>query len=265
MPLNKIFIMDDFETRFGGIARLYGRAGLRRLRAAHVAVVGVGGVGVWAVEALARSGVGTLTLVDLDEICTTNINRQLHALSETVGRAKVETMAERVRSINPECRVLVHQTFLNAENAADLLAAGFNFVFDAIDSVTDKVALLAACRAKNLPVISAGAAGGRRDATLVKVADLARVSHDRLLGEVRRRLRRDFGLPAEGFAMGIDCVFSTEAPVFAQPDGSVCPTRAEPEPGTRLNCNEGLGSATFVTGTFGFTAAGFIVRKVAEA
>jgi len=257
--------MDDFETRFGGIARLYGEAGLRRLRAAHVAVVGIGGVGVWAVEALARSGVGALTLVDLDEICTTNINRQLHALTETVGRAKVEAMAERVRSINLDCRVLVRRTFLNADNAPEILAPDFNFVFDAIDNVTDKVALLAGCRAKKLPVISAGAAGGRREATLIKVADLARVSHDRLLGEVRRRLRADCGLPADGSAMGIDCVFSTEAPVFAQPDGSVCPRRAEPEPGTRLNCNEGLGSATFVTGTFGFAAAGWIVKKIAEA
>jgi tRNA A37 threonylcarbamoyladenosine dehydratase len=257
--------MDEFETRFGGIARLYGVAGLQRLRAAHVAVVGIGGVGVWTVEALARSGVGALTLVDLDEICTTNINRQLHALTETVGRAKVEAMAERVRSINPDCRVHLRQTFLSAENAAEILATDFNFVFDAIDSVTDKVALLAACRAKKLRVISAGAAGGRRVATLVRVADLAGVSHDRLLGEVRRRLRRDCGLPAAGSAMGIDCVFSTEAPVFGRPDGSVCPTRAELEPGTRLNCNEGLGSATFVTGAFGFAAAGWIVQKIAEA
>jgi tRNA A37 threonylcarbamoyladenosine dehydratase len=221
-------------------------------------------VGVWAVEALARSGLGALTLVDLDEICTTNINRQLHALTETVGRAKVEAMAERVRSINPDCRVVVRQTFLNAGNAAEILAPDFNFVFDAIDRLTDKVALLAVCRAKKLAVISAGAAGGRREATLVKIADLASVSHDRLLAEVRKKLRRDFGLPADGSVMGIECVFSAEAPVFAQPDGSVGPTRAEPEPGTRLNCNGGLGSATFVTGAFGFAAAGWIVRKIAE-
>jgi tRNA A37 threonylcarbamoyladenosine dehydratase len=256
--------MNDFETRFGGIARLYGEAGLEKLRATHVGVVGIGGVGVWAVEALARSGVGALTLVDLDEICTTNINRQLHALTETVGRAKVEIMAERVRSINPECRVVCRQVFFNRETGPEILAPHFDFIFDAIDSLTDKVTLLAGCRAKKLSVLSAGAAGGRRDATLVKVADLARVSHDRLLAEVRKKLRRECSFPADGSAMGIDCVYSAEAPVFAQTDGSVGPARAEPEPGTRLNCNGGLGSATFVTGAFGFAAAGWIVQKIVD-
>ena len=177
--------MDDFETRFGGIARLYGQAGLQKLRDCHVGVVGIGGVGVWAVEALARSGVGALTLVDLDEICATNINRQLHALTETVGQPKVETMAERVRSINPACRVVTRQAFFNAQTAPEILAPHFDFIFDAIDSVTDKVTLLTFCRDKKLPVISAGGAGGQRDANRVKIADLAKVSRDRLLGEVR--------------------------------------------------------------------------------
>ena len=255
--------MNDFETRFGGIARLYGEAGLEKLRAAHVAVVGIGGVGVWAVEALARSGIGALTLVDLDEICASNINRQLHALTETVGRAKVAAMADRVRSINPECRVMCRQVFFNRETAPEILAQPYDVLFDAIDSVTDKVTLLAECRAKNVAVLSAGAAGGRREATLVKVTDLARVSHDRLLAEVRKKLRRDWNFPADGSAMGIDCVFSSESPVFAQPDGSVGPIRAEPEPGTRLDCNSGLGSATFVTGAFGFAAAGWMVQQIA--
>jgi tRNA threonylcarbamoyladenosine dehydratase len=256
--------MDDFESRFGGIARLYGQAGLNKLRTAHVCVVGIGGVGTWAVEALARSGIGALTLVDLDEICVTNINRQLHALTETVGRAKVEVMAERVRAINPDCRVIGEPKFFNAQTAAELLAPEFNHVCDAIDSVSNKVLLLARCREKNLPVVSAGGAGGRRDATQVRVADLARVSHDRLLAEVRKKLRREFGFPADGSPMNLDCVFSAEAPVFVQPDGSVCGTRVETEDGSRLNCNGGLGSATFVTGAFGFAAAGLIVRRIAE-
>src|ERR1035438_83575 len=133
--------MSDFETRFGGIARLYGRSGLDKLRAAHVCVVGIGGVGTWAVEALARSGVGALTLVDLDEVCVSNINRQLHALTETIGRAKVEVMAERIRAINPDCRVAAEQKFFNAQTAAKLLAPKFDFVLDAIDDVTNKVLL----------------------------------------------------------------------------------------------------------------------------
>ena len=256
--------MSDFETRFGGIARLYGQSGLERLRAAHVCVVGIGGVGTWSAEALARSGIGALTLVDLDEVCASNINRQLHALTETVGRAKVEVMAERIRAINPDCRVIADQKFFNEQSAAELLTPKFDFVLDAIDSVTNKVLLLANCRQKNLPVVACGGAGGRRDGTLVRTADLAKVSHDRLLAEVRKKLRKEFQFPADGSTMGVECVFSAEAPVFAQTDGSVCENRAPTEDGTRLNCNGGLGSATFVTGAFGFAAAGIIVRKIAE-
>ena len=256
--------MSDFQTRFDGIARLYGRDGLQRLRAAHVCVVGIGGVGTWAAEALARSGIGALTLVDLDEVCASNINRQLHALTDTVGRAKVEVMAERIRAINPDCRVTAEQQFFTAQTAAALLAPKFDFVLDAIDSVTNKVLLLARCREKNVPVISCGGAGGRRDGTQVRVADLAKVTHDRLLAEVRKKLRKEFQFPADGTPMGIECVFSAESPVFAQPNGTVCENRAPGEAGARLNCNGGLGSATFVTGAFGFAAAGIAVRKIAE-
>ena len=254
--------MSDYETRFGGIARLYGRGGLEKLRAAHVCVVGIGGVGTWSAEALARSGIGAITLVDLDEVCVTNINRQLHALTETVGRSKVEVMAERIRAINQECQVVAESKFFNAQTAAELLAPRYHYVLDAIDSVTNKVLLLAQCQAKNLPVVACGGAGGRRDGTQVRTADLAKVTHDRLLAEVRRQLRKDFNFPADGSAMGIECVFSAEPPVFAQPDGSVCENRATREEGTRLNCNGGLGSATFVTGAFGFAAAGVVVDRI---
>src|ERR1017187_120937 len=161
--LNISIRMSDFETRFGGIARLYGKSGLDKLRAAHVCVVGIGGVGTWAAEALARSGVGALTLVDLDEVCVTNINRQLHALTETVGRAKVEVMGERIRAINPDCRVTAEPKFFNEQTAEEFLAPKYDFVLDAIDTVTNKVLLLAGCREKNLPVVSCGGAGGRRD------------------------------------------------------------------------------------------------------
>ena len=256
--------MRDFETRFDGIARLYGRDGLERLRAAHVCVVGIGGVGTWAAEALARSGVGALTLVDLDEVCASNINRQLHALTETVGRAKVDVMAERIRAINPECRGTAAQQFFTAQTADELLGPKFDFVLDAIDSVTNKVLLLARCRENRLPVVCCGAAGGRRDGTQVRRADLAKVTHDRLLAEVRKKLRKEFQFPADGSAMGVDCVFSSELPVYAQPDGTVCANRAEAEAGTRLNCNGGLGSATLVPGAFGFAAAGAVVRRIAE-
>jgi len=256
--------MSDFETRFGGIARLYSQDGLQRLRAAHVCIIGIGGVGAWAAEALARSGVGALTLVDLDEVCVTNINRQLHALTETVGRAKVEVMAERLRAINPGCRVTAEQKFFNEQTAAELLAPKFDFILDAIDNVPNKVLLLVQCHEKKLPVIICGGAGGRRELTSVRLGDLSKASHDKLLSEVRRRLRQDHHFPAGQSAMDLPCVYSVERTVFPQPDGSVCEMRLEAEDGARLNCNGGLGSATFVTGAFGFAAAGFVVRKIAE-
>jgi tRNA A37 threonylcarbamoyladenosine dehydratase len=256
--------MDDFETRFSGIARLYGQSGLEKLRAAHVGVVGIGGVGAWAAEALARSGVGAITLVDLDEVCVTNINRQLHALTETVGRAKVAAMAERIRAINPDCRVTAEQKFFNAQTAEELLAPRFDFMLDAIDDVTNKVLLLVRCREKHFPVVACGGAGGRRELTSVRVGDLSQASHDKLLAEVRRRLRQEHGFPAGQSAMGVPCVYSVERTVYPQADGSVCEMRSAAEDGTRLNCNGGLGSATFVTGAFGFAAAGFVVRKIAE-
>jgi tRNA A37 threonylcarbamoyladenosine dehydratase len=256
--------MSDFETRFGGIARLYGKNGLQKLRAAHVCVVGIGGVGTWAAEAFARSGIGAITLVDLDEVCVTNINRQSHAFIETVGRAKVEVMAERIRAINPDCRVTAEQKFFNEQTAEELLAPKYNFVLDAIDDVTNKVLLLVRCRENHFPVVACGGAGGRRELTSVRVGDLSQASHDKLLAEVRRKLRQEHGFPAGHLVMNVPCVYSVERTVYPQADGSVCEMRSAAEDGTRLNCNGGFGSATFVTGAFGFAAAGFAVRKIAE-
>ena len=253
--------MSDYAERFGGIGRLYGGEGLARLRAAHVAVIGIGGVGTWAVEALARSGIGTLTLIDLDDICVTNINRQTHALTHTVGQPKVTAMAERIRAINPDCQVHCHQQFYTPETADELLTPKFDHVLDAIDSVASKVHLLAECRRRGLPVVASGGAGGRTDATSVRMADLGQVTHDRLLAEVRKRLRQSHGFPPPGQAMGIECVFTPVPPVvLPEAGGENCPVT---EAGTRLNCEGGLGSATFVTGVFGFAAAGHIVTRLA--
>lgn len=262
--------LPDLHPRYTGLLRLFGAAGLARLRAARVCVVGIGGVGSWTVEALLRSGVGALTLVDLDEICASNLNRQIHALDATVGQAKVAVMAERCAAINPDCRVRVVPEFFTADNGAQLLAEfgaeaapGSAWVVDATDDVTNKCHLLALCRARELPVVCCGGAGGRSNALAVRLADLADVSHDRLLGEVRRRLRREHGFPPEGQRSGLPCVYSTERPVFPQPDGTVCLQRDLGE-GARLNCDWGMGSATFVTGTFGFQAAGWVVRGLVQ-
>jgi tRNA A37 threonylcarbamoyladenosine dehydratase len=255
--------VSDYEFRFGGIGRLFGAAALRPLRSAHVCVIGIGGVGSWSVEALARSGIGKLTLIDLDEVCVSNVNRQLHALNDTVGRAKAEVMSERVRGINPECEVRAVTDFFTEANARELLAGSFDYVVDAIDSVSNKCLLIALCRERNIPIVTCGGAGGRRDATQVRVSDLAFTSHDRLLQKVREKLRKDFGFPRGEKRFGIDCVHSPEAPVFPQCDGRVAETR-EAGSDLRLNCESGFGTATFVTGTFGFVAAGVVVGKLAE-
>lgn len=253
---------DDFQSRFSGIGRLFGTSGLARLRAAHVCVVGVGGVGSWTVEALARSGVGFLTLVDPDDVCVSNTNRQLPALEGGFGRAKVEVLAERVHAINPECRVSAVQEFFAEASAERILAPGFDYVLDAIDSPSKKCLLIAGCRARNFPILVTGGAGGRRDPTAIRVAELARSSHDRLLVQVRRDLRQHHGFPGEGKPFGIECVFSPEPVVYPASDGSVCAQR-EPNADLHLNCESGYGTASFVTGTFGFVAAAHIVRKLA--
>lgn len=256
--------MSDYDFRFGGIARLFGREALARLRAAHVCIVGIGGVGSWTVEALARSGVGHLTLVDLDEVCVSNVNRQLHALNAEVGRAKVEVMADRVRGINPECEVRPVLQFFTEANADALLETRYDFVVDAIDSLANKCLLLARCRDRGLPVVTCGGAGGRRDTTAVQIVDLAHTTHDRLLQKVREKLRKDFGFPRGEKKFGIDAVFSPESPVYPSRDGGVCAQREPSENGEslKLNCDSGFGTATFVTGTFGFAAAARVVERL---
>lgn len=254
--------MNDFETRFGGVRRLMSAPGLDRLRRSHVCVVGIGGVGSWAVEALARSGIGALTLIDLDDVCVSNVNRQIHALETEIGRPKIEVMARRVAAINPDCQVRPLHAFFTATNAAEILATPFDHVLDAIDSPSTKALLIASCRERGLPVTAVGGAGGRRDPTAVRVADLAFTTHDRLLAEVRSLLRGEFGFARGETPFGVDCVYSPEPLVYPRQDGSVC---AEREPGSalRLNCGSGYGTACFVTGTFGFVAAGNVVQRIA--
>ena len=254
----------DYATRFSGLARLYGTAGLERLRTAHVGIVGVGGVGSWTVEALARSGLGALTLIDLDDVCVTNVNRQLPALDGQYGRPKIEVLAERVRLIQPDCVVTAHGDFFTASTADRLLAARYDFVVDATDKLTNKCLLIAGCRERGLPVLTIGGAGGKRDGTAVRVCDLAHSVQDELLRQVRRKLRRDFDFPRDPHAdFGVPCVYSPEKPVYPWADGAC---RAEPEPGSTqaLDCASGLGTACHVTGAFGLAAAGEIVRRLAN-
>ena len=252
----------DFERRFGGLARLYGAVGAARIRSSHLVVVGVGGVGSWAAEALARSGVGRLTLIDLDHVSESNINRQVHALQDTLGQAKVIAMQARIAQINPLCKVVGIEEFVDVGNWPSLLPAGADAVIDACDQVRAKVALAAWARQSKSLFISVGAAGGKRQAHLVDIDDLSAVTHDPLLAQLRTRLRNEHGaprgLPKGGKRMGVACVFSREAVV--QPAQSDDVPNDAAKDGT-LNCH-GYGSVVSVTATFGQCAAGWVLDKI---
>lgn len=256
-------ISEAWRQRFGGTARLYGQDALQRFADAHICVVGIGGVGSWAAEALARTGIGTLTLIDMDDVCVTNTNRQIHALRDNVGKAKTEVMAERIRDINPECHVICVDDFITPDNTAELMAPAFDYVIDAIDSVRPKAALLAWCRRNKIPLVTTGGAGGQIDPTQIQVSDLAKTIQDPLAAKLRERLKQDFGIKKNSKGrLGIDCVFSTEALMYPQPDGSVCASRSTAEGPKRMDCASGFGAATMVTATFGFVAVSHALKKL---
>jgi len=258
----------DFENRFRGVSRLYGEAALERFRGAHVAVVGIGGVGSWVVEGLARSGVGKLTLMDLDEVCVTNVNRQSHAETKTFGKMKVQAMAERVAGIHPECEVRAIEAFFGKKTVEELFEGKVDFVVDAIDGVLSKCFLLAECRKREVPVMTCGGAGGRRKISEIRVADLARTQDCQLLNQVRKDLRAHYGFPRGRSRMsqpakkfGIMAVHSLEVPVFPQSDGSVCEGKP---PGMKggLTCTDGYGSATPITAAFAFHAVSWVLEQL---
>lgn len=260
---------ESYLQRFGGISRLYGAAALPRLHQAHVAIIGVGGVGSWTVEALARSGVGALTLIDMDDVCITNTNRQLPALAHTIGKTKVEVLADRVREINPECAITATPEFLLASSADRLLSPAFDLIVDAVDSTGIKALIIAKARDLGIPVIVSGSAGGRRDPTAIRVADLGLAGADELIKQLRRRLRDDYAFPKspDGLAMNwnVPCVYSTEPAIYPQSNGTCSTEReASAEPGQRLDCAAGFGASTMVTGTFGFTLASLALKHLTK-
>lgn len=254
----------DYPRRFGGIARLYGDAALARLGVSHVYVIGIGGVGSWAAEALARSAVGRITLIDLDHVAESNTNRQIHALDGEYGRAKVQAMASRILAINPSCVVTQIDDFISPENVAALLIKStlHECVLDAIDQVRAKAALIAHCRAIDLPVVTTGAAGGRRDPTRIQVADLARTEHDPLAARLRAQLRKSYNFPRGSKQnFGVDCVFSIEPIVRPENAALACDIDAAPPDHISLqglNC-AGYGSAVAVTASFGMAAAARVI------
>ena len=239
--------LDPHERRFGGLQRLYGMQGAARIRSAHVVVVGIGGVGSWTAEALARSGVARLTLIDMDHIAESNVNRQIHALTSTLGRAKALAMQERIAEIHPGCQVDVVDDFVSPDNWPALLPSAADAVIDACDDAKAKLALAVWARKTRTPFVCVGAAGGKRLAHQVDVDDLSQATHDPLLARLRYQLRKHHGAPKEGKRIGVRCVFSREA--VAPPDAS-CAIEGDGS----LNCH-GYGSLVGVTATFGMCAA----------
>lgn len=246
--------MSEVDPRFGGIERLYSADGLERLRRAKVCVVGIGGVGSWAAEALARSAVGQITLVDLDDICESNINRQLHSLEETIGQPKASVMAARIKAINPVCDARAVPEFFNETSAERILQSRFDWVIDAIDQTANKCLLIARCCQSKIPIVASGGAGGRKDPLKIQIVDMAQTRGDALLQQARKRLRDEHGFPRDPKTpFNVPCVFSSEPPVYP----SNCKS------GARINCDTGYGAASFVTGAFGLAVAGFVVSNIA--
>jgi tRNA A37 threonylcarbamoyladenosine dehydratase len=252
------------DDRFRGVDRLYGAGSAARLARVHVCVVGIGGVGSWAVEALARSAVGRLTLIDADEVCLSNTNRQLHALDGHYGRAMVEVMAERAQAINPSIHIDVRAEFLTPANLAAMLDRGYDLVIDCCDAFRVKVEMIAWCRRRKLPLIVSGSAGGRTDPTLVRVRDLSRTEHDAMLALIRKKLREEFRFPrGPKRYFGVQAVYSLENVRYPQVDGSVCGQRPDDsEGGFKLDCGGGLGAVTHVTATFAFAAVASAITKL---
>lgn len=252
----------ELSQRFSGVARVYGQAGLQRFASAHVCVIGLGGVGSWAVEALARSAIGTLTLIDMDHVHESNINRQLQATSDTLGQAKCVALQERIALINPDCQVHIIDEFISAENQSDLLLQGYDWVVDCIDDFRTKTLVINFCRRKKVRLITVGGAGAMIDPTRIQVADLARSKEDPLLSKVRRELRVQHGFSKDlKRRFNIPCVFSDEALRYPAEDGGI--TSEKPPNKGGLNCAAGFGSAVTVTATFGMAAAGHVLNKLA--
>ena len=249
------------DDAFAGIGRLYGKESYALIQNMHVCVVGIGGVGSWVVEALARSAVGKITLIDYDTIAQSNMNRQIHTLSTTIDEKKCSAMLERVKLINPECEVTIVDDFITLNNMRDLITNKFDYVVDAIDSIKFKAGLIYHCKRNKIPIVTTGGAGGLTDPSTVEVVDLTKTYNDALAAKVRSTLRDQYNFsrnPKRRFA--VDCVFSSQQQRYPKEDGTVSYEKPGIH-GVSLDCSFGYGAASFVTGTFGFVAAAHVIKK----
>jgi tRNA A37 threonylcarbamoyladenosine dehydratase len=254
---------DDFGARFGGISRVYGIKGMDKIRQSKILIIGIGGVGSWVAEALARTGIGHQTLVDLDDLCVTNINRQIHALNGTVGKFKVDVMRDRILEINPYCEIDTKQSFFSPKNLDSIFDKKYDFVVDACDDFTNKCFLIDYCRKNQIPLVVMGGAGGKTDPSQIQVTDMSTSSNDRLLARLRKKLRQDFSFPGENEApFGVWSVWSRERAVYPTPDG--CVTFKPPWMAKNMDCSEGFGSLSFVTGAFAFASNSLVIREITK-
>jgi tRNA threonylcarbamoyladenosine dehydratase len=261
---------ESYLQRFSGIARLYGQSALQCFSQAHICVIGIGGVGSWVAESLARSGIGQITLIDMDDVCVTNTNRQIHALKSNIGKAKTSVMAERILQINPDCIVNEVDDFINADNVNQYLGdkqnPRYDYIIDAIDSVRDKAAVLAYCRRQKLKVITIGGAGGQKDPTQIKITDLAKTVQDPLVAKLRERLKNDYKLNKDSKGkFSIPCVFSTEQLTYPASNGQICVMKSQAQGPKKMDCESGFGAITTVTATFGFVAVSYVLNKLSYA
>lgn len=255
----------NHTRRFSGVIRLYGEQNYQRFRKSHICVIGLGGVGSWAVEALARHGIGEITLIDLDHVSESNINRQLHALDSSLGQPKAVALDNRVRDINPECITNVIEEFISEENLSQLLHSDYDYVIDCIDDFRTKAHVVYYCKRNKIKVITTGGAGGRRDPSKIRVIDLSRSNGDVLLSRVRKELRETHGYtrnPKRRF--NIPCVFSDEPPRYPSGDGNTCTDKRSADISSGLNCASGLGSSVNVTASFALIATAHVLNKLSS-
>lgn len=250
--------------RFAGVQRLYGKLALEKFEHSHIFVIGIGGVGSWVVEALARNAIGKLTLIDMDVVAESNINRQLPALSSTLGRNKIDVMADRVKDINPACKTVLVDDFLTKDNIEELISKEADFVIDCIDNSRVKAALIAWSKRNKIKIITLGGAGGQTKPELIKVSDLSKTVHDPLLSKTRKLLRQEYGFSSNvkrGFS--IPCVYSTEHLKFSMANGGITHDKTAADETTGLSCSGGIGSSVMVTASFGFIAVAYVMEKLA--
>ena len=254
----------DWQRRFGGIAKLYSEAGLKQFKQSHICVIGVGGVGSWAVEALARSGIGEITMIDMDIVSESNINRQLPAMSSTLGKDKTTVLEERIVEINPECQIHIIDDFVTIENVAELINDSMDFVIDCIDSSRVKAALINYCKRRKIKVVTLGGAGGKIDPGRIKLSDLSKTKQDPLLSTTRRILRQEYGFSTNlKRSFGVTAIYSDEPQRYATPDGSFSFDKPNGSEMT-LSCAGGLGSSMMVTASFALRAVAEVLRKIAN-